>query len=125
LMVATFAGAIGMYYLTRLLAVTLDFTSREGQVLAAMLMVSSSAVISKILHETGDNHERSGQLAMGVSVLEDVVAVVMLTFLKSLVQMGTTTGGRASSLGETLGLLGAFFALAGVGGLLLVPWLLR
>ena len=29
-----------------------------------------------MLHETGATHERSGQLAMGVSVLEDVVAAV-------------------------------------------------
>src|SRR3954470_21984632 len=87
-----------------------------------MLMVSSSAIISKILHETGTNHERSGQLAMGVAVLEDVVAVVMLTILNSLVHLGKSEGTHVS---ETLLLLGAFVVLAGVGGLLLVPWLLR
>jgi CPA2 family monovalent cation:H+ antiporter-2 len=41
------------------------------------------------------------------------------------VQLGGGDGQGATSLGETLGLLGAFVALAGVGGLLLVPWLLR
>jgi CPA2 family monovalent cation:H+ antiporter-2 len=87
-----------------------------------MLMVSSSAVISKILHETGTNHERSGQLAMGVAVLEDVVAVVMLTLLNSMVQFGA---GGGAQLGSTLLQLGAFVVLAGIAGLLLVPWLLR
>ena len=75
LMFATFLGAIVMYQLSRLLAFLLGWSAREGLFLAGMLMVSSSAIISKILHETGTNHERSGQFAMGVSVLEDVVAV--------------------------------------------------
>src|SRR5690349_22845580 len=68
LLLATFCGAMVMYYLSRLLAVTLGWNGREGLFLAGMLMVSSSAIISKILHETGANHERSGQLAMGIAV---------------------------------------------------------
>jgi CPA2 family monovalent cation:H+ antiporter-2 len=125
LMLATFGGAMVVYYLTRLLGAALGWGGTETLFLAGMLMVSSSAIISKILHETGENHERSGQLAMGVAVLEDVVAVVMLTLLNSLVQLGGAGSDKAASLGETLGTLGAFVALAGVGGLLLVPWLLR
>ena len=123
LMVATCAGALIMYYLARLLGAALGWSSTESLFLAGMLMVSSSAIISKILQETGENHERSGQLAMGISVLEDVVAIVMLTLLSSMAQYGG--GGPTASLGHTLGMLGAFVALAGIGGLLLVPWLLR
>jgi CPA2 family monovalent cation:H+ antiporter-2 len=122
LMLATFCGAIAMYYLSRLLGAALGWSSTESLFLAGMLMVSSSAIIGKILHETGTNHERSGQLAMGISVLEDVVAVVMLTLLNSLVKIGTGTG---AALGTTLLQLGAFVVLAGILGLLLVPWLLR
>jgi CPA2 family monovalent cation:H+ antiporter-2 len=122
LMFATFAGAITMYHLSRMFAAALGWGATEGLFLAGMLMVSSSAIISKILHETGTNHERPGQLAMGVSVLEDVVAVVMLTILNSVVQFGRGEGARVS---ETILLLGAFVVLAGVAGLLLVPWFLR
>ena len=122
LMLATFGGAIVMYYLTRLLGAALGWGTTESLFLAGMLMVSSSAIISKILHEAGINHERAGQLAMGVAVLEDVVAVVMLTLLNSIIQLGTGGGAR---LGTTLLQLGAFVVLAGVGGLLLVPWLLK
>jgi CPA2 family monovalent cation:H+ antiporter-2 len=122
LLFATFLGAIVMYHLARLLAAAMGWSAIEGLFLAGMLMVSSSAIISKILHETGTNHERSGQLAMGVSVLEDVVAVVMLTILNSIVQLGKGEGARVP---ETLLLLGAFVVLASIAGLLLVPWLLR
>lgn len=126
LFLAAMGGAVLVYYLTRLLGAAAGWSNTESLFLAGMLMVSSSAIISKILQETGSTHERSGQLAMGISVLEDVVAVVMLTVLNSYVHLGG--GGAqssADSLAETLGMLAAFIALAGVGGLLLVPWLLR
>lgn len=122
LLFATFVGAIVVYHLCRTLAATLGWSATEGLFLAGMLMVSSSAIISKILHETGTNHERAGQLAMGVSVLEDVVAVVMLTVLSSIVHLGK---GEGANVGETILLLGAFVVLAGIAGLLLVPWLLK
>ncbi len=121
LMLASFGGALVMYYLTRLLGTALGWTSMESLFLAGMLMVSSSAIISKVLHETGATHERSGQLAIGISVLEDVVAIVILTLLNSMVQMNGAGHGSGASLSHTLGMLGAFVALAGVGGLLLVP----
>ncbi len=121
LMLATFVGAIVMFYLSRLFGIVLDFNSRQGLFLAAMLMVSSSAIIGKILHETGATHERAGQLAMGISVLEDVVAVVMLTLLSSLAQFGRGD----TNVFETVLMLGAFVVLASISGLLLVPWLLR
>ena len=56
LLFATFAGAVIVYQLSRLFAVTMGWSAREGLFLAGMLMVSSSAIISKILHETGANH---------------------------------------------------------------------
>src|SRR5204862_3419973 len=121
-MAATFAGAVLMYYLSRVFGVAMGWTSTQGLFLAGMLMVSSSAIIGKILHETGTNHERSGQLAMGIAVLEDVVAVVMLTLLNSIVNIEK---GAGTGIAETMLYLGAFVVLAGVAGLLLVPWLLR
>ena len=123
MLAGVFAGSAVIYGLTRLGGVMIGLNSNESLFLAAMLMVSSSSIIGKILQETGRTHERGGQLAMGVTVLEDVVAVVMLTLLNSLVQFGGA--GQAPRLGETLGLFGAFVVLAGIGGILIVPWLLR
>ncbi len=125
LLAAVFGGATAMYYLSRLLAAALDWNSTEGLFLAGMLMISSSSIIAKILNETGLNHERSGQLALAVSVLEDVVAVVMLALLESVVQLGGTGASRASEMGVSLLHLGAFVAVIGIAGLILVPWLLK
>lgn len=122
LMFATVISAVVMYHLSRVFALSMGWSAREALFLAGMLMVSSSAIISKILHEAGTNHERSGQLAMGLTVLEDIVAVVMLAILNSIAQIGKGEGARVP---ETLVMLGAFVVLAGIVGLLLVPWLLR
>jgi CPA2 family monovalent cation:H+ antiporter-2 len=58
------------------LGVVIGLDGTQTLFLAGMLMASSSAIIGKVLHETGLGHERPAQLAMGVTVLEDVVAVV-------------------------------------------------
>ncbi len=121
LVMATFTGAIVMYNLTRAFGGAMGWSAIDTTFLAAMVMVSSSAIISKVLQEIGATHEKPGQLAMGVAVLEDVVAIVMLTILNSLIQIGD----HRTSVGGTLGLLGAFIVLAGIGGMLLVPWLLK
>ena len=121
LMVATAVGAVVMYLVVRALGSALGWPPVQTLFLAAMLMVSSSAIIGKVLAEAGGTHERTSQMAMGVSVLEDVVAVVLLALLNSFV----AGSGAAGAMGDTLGLLGAFVALAGVAGLLAVPWLLR
>ncbi len=125
LLIATLGSAVGMYYLSRLLGASLGWTSLQSLFLAGMLMVSSTAIIGKVLQETAATHERFGQLAMAITVLEDVVAVVMLTILNSYVQFGGAGQASFGAIGETVGMMAAFVALAGVGGLLLVPWLLR
>lgn len=120
---AVFLGATAMYYLSRLMAAAMGWSATEGLFLAGILMISSSSIITKILHETGLNHERSGQLATGVSVLEDVVAVVILALLGSVVSAGRS--GLASEAGTTLLHLGAFVAMVCIAGLIVVPWLLK
>ncbi len=123
LVIATAVGAVVMYNLARFVGAGLGWGQVHTVFLAAMLMVSSSAIISKVLQEVGATHEKSGQTAMGVAILEDVVAVVMLTILSSLI--APLGGGAISTVGSTLGMLGAFVVVAGIGGLLAVPWLLR
>lgn len=123
LVVATFVTALVVYNLSRLAAPWFGMTGVSAVFFAAMIIVSSSAIISKVLQETGLGHEKAGQMAMGVTVLEDVVAVVSLALLNSVVLIGGMGG--ESKVGETLGSLSAFVVLAVVVGLLAVPWLLR
>lgn len=121
LTVVTSAGLIFMF--TRLTGAALGLGGSQILFLASMLMVSSSAIVMKVLIDLNATHERSGQMAMGLSVMEDVVAVVMLTLLNSLVHFGAAS--KVARVGETLGMMSAFVVLAGVTGMIIVPWLLR
>lgn len=120
-LVATGLGAFFVLNFTELLGFTLGWTPLQAMFVAAMLMVSSSAVIAKIVNEQGLAHERSSQLALAVTVLEDVVAVAMLTILGAQAHAGS--GG--TGVGSLLGALSAFVVLLVGAGLLLVPRLLR
>jgi len=93
---------------------------------AAMLMVSSSAVISKIMHEMKLNHDRVAQMALAMTIVEDVVAVIMLTVLGASVHGGVIGESESSrGLGEVLLVLGTFVAVLVVLGLLVMPRLLK
>lgn len=118
---ATLVGALIVLNGGRLFGLALGWQAQAGLFLAGMLMVSSSAIISKVLGELKLTHERSGQLALGITVLEDVVAVIMLTLLTSLATLGGT---ESPPLAAVLGGLAAFVMLVAVMSLLVMPKLL-
>lgn len=119
---ATFLGAILVLNFGRLLGLALGWDGTQSLFLAAVLMVSSSAIISKVLEELNQTHEQSAQLALGVTVLEDSVAIVMLTLLTSLIRLGETKAGDVIPM---VGGLGMFVAVLFLASLLAVPWMLR
>ncbi|MGI5863231.1 MAG: cation:proton antiporter [Myxococcales bacterium] len=87
--------------------------------LAGALVVSSSAIISRVLDESGASRRAFGQLALTVTVLEDWVAVAMLAIL------GSYAASTASvSAWQVVGKLGGFVLLTLVVLLLVVPRLL-
>jgi CPA2 family monovalent cation:H+ antiporter-2 len=106
-----------LFNLCRWFGVALGWDSFQILFLAGTLMISSSAIIIKVLDELNITHQRAGQLALGITVLEDVVAVVMLTLFISLIKIGD----RAAPLGNAVGLLAAFVVFLVVVAMLLVP----
>ena len=120
---ATALGAFFMLQFTLLLGFFLHWTPMMSLFVAAMLMVSSSAVIAKIMNELKLNHERAAQMALAMTVTEDVIAVIMLTVLGASVRGGG--GGDAGGVGVVLAVLGAFVVLLIIAGLLLMPRVLR
>lgn len=124
LVIATVIEAVVIYQLSRLVGGAMGLSATETVFLGSMLMISSSAVIIKVLAEIGATHEKPGQMAMGVFVVEDVIAVLLLTGLGSYASLA---GAHAQSapLGQTLLLLTAFVVLVGIAGVLFLPWLLK
>lgn len=91
-LVAPALGALIVFGATRSAALFIGWTPTQSLFLAAMLMVSSSAIINKVLREIGATHEPASRRALGITLLEDVVAVVMLTILTSVTRVA---GGEA------------------------------
>jgi monovalent cation:H+ antiporter-2, CPA2 family len=121
MLLATTVGAVIVFNGCRLFGLAAGWTETQSLFFAGMLMVSSSAIISKILQELNSAHRREGQLALGITVMEDIVAVVMLTLLSSLVRFG---GIEPPPLAQTVGTLSAFIGLLALTAFFFVPRLL-
>jgi len=119
---ATALAALFMWSMSRVGGVLVGWSSVERFFFAGMVMVSSSAIIAKVLEETNLAHERAGQLALGVTVLEDVVAIVMLTLLTPFAQLGST---EEPNVMAAIVRLVAFVAALVTIALLVVPRVLR
>lgn len=122
LVIATLIIAALVLIGCRFLGSVAGWSSTQSFVLAGMLMVSSTAVLGKSLRDANATHSRFGQTALTVTALDDLVAVVTLTILTSLVQIG-----QADSLmvfGTVIRLKAVIVTMV-IGALLLVPPLLH
>ena len=108
--VATLLGAAFMFTFTLLLGEMMDWSYKQSLCVAAMLMVSSSAVISKIMEEMHLTHNKTAQMALAITIVEDIVAVVMLAVL-------ATMGGDVASQSEVVGAVAE--ESKGLGGIFL------
>lgn len=124
LVIATVIEAVVIYQLARLVGAAMSLTATETVFLGSMMMISSSAVIIKVLAEIGATHEKAGQMAMGIFVVEDVIAVLVLTGLGSYASLAGSHA-QSASFAQTLMLLSAFVVLVGIAGVLFLPWLLK
>lgn len=89
--------------------------------LGAMLSMSSTTIIIKVLGELGKMKERFAQLIFGILIIEDILGIAMIALLSGIAMTGQLSAG---DVGATLGKLGIFLAVALVVGLLLVPRLI-
>ncbi|MEM6884678.1 MAG: cation:proton antiporter [Verrucomicrobiota bacterium] len=86
--------------------------------LGAMFMISSSAIILKVLKEQGISHEKPSQTAMGLVIIEDALVVILLAVLAAYVQFDDLS---SAPLTSTVGVLGTFILLLLLIGFFIVP----
>ena len=75
------------YQLGRLLG----WTPVEAIYLGSAMAISSSAILIKVLRDSGKLTTRVGKLIVGLLVVEDFVAVILLTLLSGLATSGATS----------------------------------
>jgi Kef-type K+ transport system membrane component KefB len=106
--VFTAAGGIG-------LSLLLGFTFVEALFIGTALTFSSTIVVVKLLDQKGDLDALYGRIAVGIFLVQDLVVIVVLTFLAGLGADDALTAGSV-----TRGMLQAFGGMALLlGGVLL------
>ena len=115
---------IAMFVLVgcRWLGMILGWPGEHALVLAAILMVSSTAVLGRSLRNARQTNTTFGQTALSVTALDDLVAVVMLTVLTSIVHSGAAD---TSAVFGTIVRMNAVIVAMLVGALLLITPLLN
>ncbi|MFQ5573714.1 MAG: cation:proton antiporter, partial [Nitrosopumilaceae archaeon] len=92
--VAIGVGTIGLF--STLIAVFIAATSfgmnfMDSLFLAAALSISSTAIIVKILEDAGKIKKESSILVLGILIVEDVIAVILISSLQSIALVGTVS----------------------------------
>ena len=100
----------------------LGWTQTERIFLGAALSISSSAILIKMLRDTGSLFQLRGQLIVGILLVEDFVAVILLTVLAGVASADATSLGDIGVLAVRL----TIFAVAVLTiGALLAPRILN
>ena len=99
-------------------ATLLGWSPTEAIFVGAALSISSSAIIVKVLRDSGRLLQPHGRLIVGILVVEDFAAVLLLSVLSGVATSGTANLGDVTNL---MSKLGVFFVCALFAGALLAP----
>ncbi len=92
--VAIGAGTLGLFAtlgVVFLAAGAMGLNFMDSLFIAAALSISSTAIIVKILEESGKIKKESSILILGVLIVEDVIAVILIASLESIGLVGTVS----------------------------------
>ena len=113
----SFIGAVGY-----VIAVSLGFSAVAATPIAAAVALSSTALLVRLLGQQGNRRDAHGQWALGIALVQDLVAVPVLVVLP---QLGASTGGALVEdvlIATAKGV--AMIAVVLIVGRFLVPWFL-
>ena len=92
--VAIGSGTLGLFAtlgVVFIAASALGLNFMDSLFIAAALSISSTAIIIKILEETGKIKKESSILVLGVLIVEDVIAVILIASLESVALVGAVS----------------------------------
>lgn len=99
----------------------LGWRQMDSLFLGALLSISSTTIIVQVLLETGQLRELFAHIILGILIVEDIAAIIILVVLSGLATAGTIT---AAEVGWALLRVCMFMATALVVGLFFIPRLL-
>ncbi|MCH8914832.1 MAG: cation:proton antiporter [Thaumarchaeota archaeon] len=92
--VAVGVGTIGLFSTLGVIFYTasvLGMQFMDALFIAAALSISSTAIIVKLLEETGRIKKESSILILGILIVEDIIAVILISSLQSIALVGTVS----------------------------------
>ena len=106
--IGLFATLGAVFYAANLLG--LNFM--DSLFIAAALSISSTAIIVKIFEELGRIKKESSILVLGILIVEDIIAVILISSLQSIALVGTVSiGGIAVVVAVAAGLIIGTFTI--------------
>ena len=89
--IAIGVGSIGLFLtlgITFYITSLFGLNTTDALFLSAALSISSTAIIVKVLEETGKIKKESSILVLGILIVEDIIAVILIASLKSYALVG-------------------------------------
>jgi CPA2 family monovalent cation:H+ antiporter-2 len=114
-LVVALAEAIGTLLIVFFIAQNLNFSFYDSLFLGLALSITSTVITIKVLEDVGLIRDKSSTLILGISIVEDILAISILATLQSIVTSGGVSGEEFSilSIVISIGTVAAF-----VGGIL-------
>ncbi|MFM7035670.1 MAG: cation:proton antiporter [Planctomycetia bacterium] len=95
-------------------------------IFGAAISVASTVVLIRVLSDHGDLHTRTGHIAVGWLVVEDLLTVVGLVMLPVVVgQGGATAGGIAAAIVAAVAKMVVLVGVTIIGGGRIIPWIME
>jgi CPA2 family monovalent cation:H+ antiporter-2 len=116
-LVVALAEAIGTLLIVFFIAQNLNFSFYDSLFLGLALSITSTVITIKVLEDVGLIRDKSSTLILGISIVEDILAISILATLQSIVTSADASSGEFSILSVMIstGIVAAF-----VGGILTV-----
>jgi CPA2 family monovalent cation:H+ antiporter-2 len=108
-LVVAMAEALGTLMIVFFIAQHLGFSFFDSMFLSLALSITSTVVTVRVLEELGLIHDKSSLLLLGISIIEDILAISILAILQSVAAAGVE-GNGFSIVGITIsvGVVAAF-----------------
>jgi CPA2 family monovalent cation:H+ antiporter-2 len=115
-LIVALAEALGTLTIVFFIAQHLDFSFFDSMFLSLALSITSTVVTVRILEELGMLQDKSSLLLLGISIVEDILAISILAILQSVAAADAEGNGFSIvSIAISVGVVGAF-----IGSILIV-----
>ena len=117
-------GVIVPFFVGFIVLTLFGLEALESMLVATALTATSIAISVQVLTELGKMQTKEARLILGAAIVDDILAIAVLSVVTTMVQTGDTTPQLTEVILLILQILGLFAALL-IGSILLIPRLLH